>query len=116
MFSFSRWTVFVRFLGYAALFYASFAHNVLCIPDAVESSGAGFRIRHIGYDSALVMNRMAHGPGGTAGLSIWDEAAGTEQPYLSQYGLQGEVAARLRPSDCSVPEAAGALACVWAGI
>src|SRR6185312_16939132 len=63
MFSFTRRAVFIRFVGYAALLYASFAHNVLCIPDSVESSGEGFRIRYMGYDSALVMNRMAHGPG-----------------------------------------------------
>src|SRR6185312_433255 len=116
MFSFTRRAVFIRFVGYAALLYASFAHNVLCIPDSVESSGEGFRIRYRGYDSALVMNRMAHGPGGPAGLTIWNAAAGNEQPYLSQYGLQGEVAARLQPDGWSVPEAAAALACLWAAL
>ncbi|HEY2910844.1 MAG TPA: hypothetical protein VGI99_11395 [Gemmataceae bacterium] len=116
MFSFSRWAVFVRFLAYAVLLYASFAHNVLCIPDSVESSGDGFRGRYIGYDSALVMNRMAHGPDGPIGLTIWNEAAGNELPYLSQYGLQGEMAARLQPDGWSVPEATAALACLSAAL
>ncbi|MBN9517630.1 hypothetical protein J0H58_03780 [bacterium] len=80
--------------AYTLLLYASFTHNVLCVPEAVGECAGTFRSAYLGYDSALVLNRLADGPGGPGGLpalTAWDAAAGVERPYRSQYGLQGEV-------------------------
>ncbi len=80
--------------AYTLLLYASFAHNILCIPEAVGECAGTFRSAYLGYDSALVLNRLADDPGGPdrlPSLTAWDAAAGVERPYRSQYGLQGEV-------------------------
>lgn len=106
----------LRVLAYAALFYGSFVHNLLCIPEAEESCAGEFRSRYLGYDSGLVMNRIAHGPAGAVGLSTWDERSGLESSYRSQYGLQGELLAKVPRGEMSVPQFAVVAANVFGGL
>ncbi|MDB5305983.1 MAG: hypothetical protein JWO38_185 [Gemmataceae bacterium] len=105
----------LRLLAYTALLYGSFAHNLFCVPESVESCAGEFRTGYLGYDSALVMNRLAHDPGGPSGLTQWDWRAGRELPYRSQYGLQGEVLAAV-PGAAGGPAFARVAAGVFAGL
>lgn len=83
----------VRAVVYAGVLYAAFADNVFCVPDGVFTARDGFRAGYVGYDSDLVVNRLAAARDGCHPLHplYWhDHHAGTGgRAYTSQFGLQG---------------------------
>ena len=114
----ARFPQLCRVALYAGLLYASFAHNILWIPDGVFTVRDGFRVGYAGYDSDLVMNRLTlAGVHPLHPLYGYSHAIDRGSAYTSQFGLQGVIQAAVhRQTSGDVEVFAGRAACVFAAL
>lgn len=80
-----------RWLVYSTVLFAGFSANLFCIPESSYWPCDSWRSGYIGYDSALVLNRLAAEAGPLDSLVVWNEESATAMPYRSQFGLQGVI-------------------------
>ncbi len=111
----------IRAVVYVAVLYGSFAHNIFWVPDGVFSIRDGFRTGYVGYDSDLVVNRLALARDGVHPLHplYWQDYQNSRTGfvYTSQFGLQGVVlGAVYRIVGGDVEVFACRAACVFTGL
>lgn len=104
-----------RWVVYSAVLFAGFSTNLYCIPESCYWSHDAWRGGYIGYDSALVMNRLAAESGPLAPLIFWNPQSQAAEPYRSQLGLQGVILGGIARMTHANPDRFGtAMAAVFA--